>query len=123
MNIYIAHSKDFDFKKELYEPIKKSSLSEDNLFIFPHEREDGFFDSKKFIKDDCDLIIAETSYPSTGLGIELGWANIYNIPIVCFYKKGSKISKSLQVVTDYFFEYSTEDDLIEKINNFLETKF
>ena len=117
MKIYIAHSKDFDFKKELYEPIKNSSLSKEHLFIFPHEDKDNFVNSKEIIKDDCDLIIAEVSYLSTGLGIELGWANVYNIPVLCLSKKGSKVSKSLQVVTNNFIEYSNEEDLIENLKS------
>lgn len=121
MNIYLAHSRSFDFKKELYEPIKKSALFGEHTFIFPHSESSKPFSSKEFFQNDCDLIIAEVSYPSTGLGIELGWANTFGVPVVCIYKKDSKISESLRVVTDKFLEYSDADDLVEKITQVIKT--
>lgn len=117
MNIYIAHSQNFDFKVELYDSIKKSSLFKENVFVFPHEKEGEFLNSKEIIKNSCELVIAEVSYPSTGLGVELGWANAYNVPIICLYKEGCKISQSLKVLTNDFLEYSNKEDLIKKINN------
>lgn len=118
MKIYIAHSRNFDFQNELYKPIKRSFLVKENSFIFPHEGAEDF-DSKAFLKDECDLIIAEASHPSTGMGIELGWADMFKIPIICVYKTGTEISNSLKVVTDKFLEYSDTDDLIIKINEVL----
>jgi len=70
MKIYFGHSKNFDFKKELYELIRKSELNKQHKIIFPHETEE-FVNSKNIIKD-CDLMIAEVTYPATSLGIELG---------------------------------------------------
>lgn len=115
MKIYIAHSRCFDFQKELYEPIQNSSLAKEHIFIFPHSESDEPYSSKGVFQNGCDLIIAEVSYPETGLGIELGWADILKIPIVCVYKKNSKISGSLKVITDMFLEYSNADDLLAKV--------
>jgi hypothetical protein len=115
MKIYVAHSKDFDFQEELYKPIKNSSLNKEHTFVFPHDKSGEIFNSKDFFKKDCDLVVAEVSYPATGLGIELGWADILNVPIACLYKKGFKIPNSLKVVTDMFLEYSNIDELIAKI--------
>jgi hypothetical protein len=56
--------------------------------------------------------LAEISSPSTGQGIELGWAEAFNIPIVCVYKSGAKISDSLKYVSDKFFEYHAPEELI-----------
>jgi len=120
MNIYIAHSSSFDFKKELYNPIKNSSLINNHTFIFPHENSDKLFNSKDlFEKHNCDLIIAEVTNQSTSLGIELGWANLFNIKIVCIYKKGAVISKGLQAVSKDVIEYSDEEDLVNEINKIL----
>ena len=80
----------------------------------PHEKSAKPFNSKKYLKN-CDLVIAEVSKPSTGLGIELGWADSYNLPVVCIYKKGSKLSNSLKTVTQKFMEYSNSQELILKI--------
>ncbi len=115
MKIYVAHSRGFDFQNELYAPIKNSSLVGEHTFIFPHEDNAEPFSSKELFQNGCDLIIAEVSYPATGLGIELGWANILKVPVACIYKKDSKISGSLKVITDTFLEYSGTEDLIAKV--------
>jgi hypothetical protein len=117
MKIYFGHSKDFDFKNELYKPIRESVLNGEHEILFPHET-DEFFNSKNRIKNS-DLMIAEVSYPATGLGIELGWAEMLKTPVLCVYKKGYKISGSLKVVTKDFIEYESAEDLAEKITKFI----
>jgi len=119
MKIYVAHSRDFDFQKELYEPIRQSSLNQEHTFVLPHENSAEPFNSKDYLKNECELMIAEVSFPSTGLGIELGWANSYNVPIVCIYRKGSKLSGSLKVVAGNFVEYSNSKELISGIKKIL----
>lgn len=118
MKIYLAHATRFDFKKELYEPLKKSSL------VKKHEIE-FFFDSKtipdstKEMIQNSDLVLAEVSYPSLGEGIELGWADLYKKPIICFHKKGLLGSKFVTMVTEKIIEYKTADDMIEKLEEVL----
>ncbi len=36
----------------------------------------------------CDLVIAEITIPSLGVGYELGWACAMNKPILCVYRPG-----------------------------------
>ena len=67
----------------------------------------------------CDLFLAEASFPSTGLGIELGWANDLRIPIACIYQTGHKPSSSLKLICDDFIEYNDATDLINKLTIFL----
>ena len=117
MKIYIGHSKNFDFKKELYQPLKQSGLASKHELVFPHET-DQVINSKDIIKN-CDLMIAEVSFPATGLGIELGWANCFERQIICIYKTGSKISSSLKVVTNTFIEYSDNEELVNKLSEVL----
>ena len=111
MKIYVTHSTAFDFKKELYEPIRNSELNKKNQIALPHETSTELFNSKEYMKS-CNLIIAEVSYPSTGQGIELGWANLYNVPILAFYKSGSKPSGSIKAVTNTILEYKNTEELI-----------
>ncbi len=119
MKIYIAHSRSFDFKKELYEPIRQSSLNDEHTFVLPHETSDEPFNSKDYLKNEADSLIAEVSELATGLGIELGWADIYDVPIVCIYRKGSKVSGSLKVVAKNFVEYSNSKELISGIEKII----
>jgi len=117
MNIYISHSRDFDFEKELYKPIRESSINNLYSFFLPHENKNDS-DNVETLKSS-DLIIAEVSYPSTGQGIEIGIASTLNIPIICVYKEGIKISGSLKYMTDKFITYINSQDLISKITEFL----
>ena len=114
MNIYVAHSREFDFKNELYLPIRDSNLFKDHKVILPHDLSEKSFDSKMFFLNDCNLLIAEVSYPSTWLGIELAWANEYKVNILCIYKRWTKPSWSVKAVTDDLIEY-TDDNLISII--------
>lgn len=118
MKIYVCHSSSFNYEQELYGPIKRSELYTKHIFIFPHETASNTLNSQKAIST-CDLVISECSYPSTGMGIELGWANKDNKRILCIYKKGSNISKSLKTISGDFIEYTDAVDLIEKLNVFI----
>ncbi len=118
MKIYIGHSTSYNFKEELYQPIRASRLNSEHEIIFPHEihEEAKVFPTKDIIKT-CAVMIAEVSYPSTGLGIELGYADCFSIPIICMYKKGTKISSSLSTVTSKFLEYSDDAEMIALLDN------
>lgn len=115
MDIYIGHPSSIKFKKEIYRPLKKSSLDEEHNLVLPHE-DPGQFDSNKFFKEDCDLVVADVSKASTGLGIELGWAESLELPILCVYKEGSNPSNSIKEVTNRIKKYSDSEELIEIIN-------
>ena len=114
MKIYVAHSREFDFKKELYEPIRNSKLNELAEIILPHEKSEELFNSKEGLKT-VDYMIAEVSYPSIGLGIELGWANLYGTKIIAMHKKDTKVTGAIKAVTDNLIEYSSSDDFIKKV--------
>lgn len=118
MKIYVAHSSGFDFRNKLYDPIRKSQLNKDHQITLPHQKSAKTQNSFRVIQKS-DLVIAEVSYPSTGLGIELGWANILKVPTVGIYKKGAKVSSSLQIIIQEFIEYSAPDQMIKKLISYL----
>lgn len=123
MTIYISHSRNFDYHKDWYGLLKNSTLAKEHQFVFPHEKSSEPFNTKElFQKKQCDLVIAEVSYPATGQGVELGWANIYEIPIVCISKEGASISHSLHAVSDTFLIYKNAEEMIEKISGFLKSQ-
>lgn len=117
MRIYIAHSSSFDFRTELYTPIKESALANEHTFVLPHDVSDTPFSSKDFFANECDLVIAEVSLPSTGTGIELGWANAAGVPIVCMHKTGAKVTSALASVTKTVLGYASTPELIEHISS------
>lgn len=59
------------------------------------------------------MMIAEITYRSTGLGIEMGWVNDLGKPIICLIKSGNEISDSIRIITDTFIEYNNAEDLKE----------
>jgi hypothetical protein len=87
MDIYIGHSSSIDFKEQLYEPLRNSGLDDEHNIVLPHEDSDEPFNSKKLLKNKCDVFVAEVSEASTGLGIELGWADLYEVPVYVFTVK------------------------------------
>ncbi len=113
MKIYVAHSREFDFASELYEPIRASDLNTAHEFVLPHET-DTFVFSKPII-EKSDLIIAEVSFPSTGLGIELAWAHAAGRPVVCMNKKGTKPTGALKAVCETFIEYLDKHDMLDQL--------
>ena len=117
MKIYVSHSSKYDYMNKLYSPIKKSSLNKDNLFFFPHDNKEII--NTKDIIESYDLVLAEVSLSATGQGIELGWANYAHTPILCIYEKGKEISSSLKFITDDFIEYENNEDVIEKLENYI----
>lgn len=114
MNIYISHSSGYDYENEIYKPIKESELARMHRFFLPHEPENIDVDAKDELKQ-TDVLVAETSLPSTGQGIELAQADAAGVPIICFFKTGSKPSGSLRFVTDKVIEYSDIHDLFAKL--------
>ena len=120
MKIYVCHTRRSDFQNELYIPLRGSELNKLHEIILPHEDEQVRFNSKAVIKS-CALVVAEVSYPATGLGIELGWTDDLGIPLVCIYKKGVQPSRSLQEITTNFIEYTDSEDLLNKLSIFVAT--
>lgn len=112
MNIYIAHSREFDYQKDLYQPIRSDSELPQADIILPHEPGHDPNHGREFYTN-LDLVIAEVSYPATGLGIELGWASDDQVPIYCLYRQDCRPSGSLHAVTDKFYSYATESEMLQ----------
>jgi hypothetical protein len=121
MTIYISHSRNFDYQKELYQILQNSSLVQKHNLIFPHQNSSEPYPTKDLILNHkCDLVLAEVSFPATGQGIELGWADVASTPIICIYKKDHKIAGSLKVISNNFLEYSNLDSVVEDIDNLID---
>lgn len=117
MQIFVSHSTAFNYEAELYRPIRRSELEKQHYITFPHEHGSNFNTQKAI--EESDLIIAEVSYPSTGQGIELGWAYRYKVPIICIYKKGQKYSHSLKFISNHFVEYENSQTMAETLQKYL----
>lgn len=119
MNIYIGHSTGTEYQESLYRPLKDSSIDERHELVLPHDS-DEFFNSRKFLGNECDLFVAEVSEASTGLGIELGWADSYGVNLICIHQENSDPSSALKAVADELHSYSSADEMLEVINKKIE---
>lgn len=119
MKVYLTHSTGYDYSSELYIPLGKAFSSAHELFL-PHEAHPDGVESRGIIASS-DVVLAEVSLPSTGQGIELGWANASGVKIICFYRTNSKPSGALRFISDTFIEYSDPDDMIARLRTALET--
>ncbi len=117
MKIFVSHTKKSDYEDELYEPLRKSHLNNEHDIFLPHEG-DRNVNTKSEIQAS-DLMLAEVSFPATGSGIEIGWADAADVPLLCVHKAGMKISGSLKFLTEDFIEYNSPEDLISKLSDYL----
>lgn len=117
MKIYIGHSTSYDFREELYAPIQNSALVTEHEVVLPHLDSDEQFSSKEFFANGCDLFVAEVSHASTGLGIEIGWADTAGVPMLFVHAAGTKPSGALTAVEGDVLEYASAEELITIIEN------
>ena len=121
MKIIVTHASSFDYEKELYEPLKKAVAGTGHELIFPHVWHAENKSTKEFLKD-AGLVIGEVSHPSTGQGIEFGWADMMNVPILFLRKTGAKSSSALKYLKGDYIDYASENGLTEKVKAFLATQ-
>lgn len=73
------------------------------------------------------LIIAEVTDPSTGTGIEIGWALKLNKPVICLAHKDANVTSMVlgpaQLGLVDFIWYENVEDALSKLKNLLENKF
>lgn len=115
--IYISHPNSIDFRAALYEPLRRSSLAQTCRLVLPHEVHDdpAAFPTKQIIAEQVDLMVVEASAPSTGSGLELGWADANDVPIVAVHQPGTRVSRSVKMVAADVHEYRNGRDLAATI--------
>lgn len=70
---------------------------------------------------EADLLIAECTTPSLGVGYELAYAESHNIPVHIFYDK-SRTRLSAMLAGDKYFHihpYASEEDLLQMVDKVL----
>jgi 2'-deoxynucleoside 5'-phosphate N-hydrolase len=69
----------------------------------------------------CDVLIAEISTPSHGVGYEIGYALSKGKPVLCCYRQGRRISKMLSGNPNLQTRsYSSEAELAQITRTFLD---
>ena len=73
---------------------------------------------------NCDVMIAEVSTPSHGVGYEIALACILGKPVLCCYRAGKPVSKMISGNTHPGFSclaYNTTEEVMCLIDRFLGT--
>ncbi len=69
----------------------------------------------------CDVVVAEITNPSLGVGYELCYAEKQDKPIICYYVKDTNISAMIQgnnhiIKIPYEYTKTFSKDILEKIS-------
>lgn len=133
MKIYFAASirggrDDVKIYKELIDFLKQDNqvltehIGNGNLSVTSQSQSDD-----KYIRDrditwmkEADLVVAETSNPSLGVGYELAYAERLHKPVVILHNSTKSQLSAMLNGTDYFkdiFEYETISEAIKILKN------
>jgi len=78
----------------------------------------------KWIRE-CDVLVAEVSVPSHGVGYEIGYALNLNKPVLCLYQSGRKVTKMISGNSDKnltLIKYTDIEEAIERARKYLKEK-
>jgi nucleoside 2-deoxyribosyltransferase len=73
--------------------------------------------------EGCDVVVAEVTSPSHGVGYEIAIALTLKKPVLCLYERGRKVSKILTGNSSPYLKlsaYSSIDEAKEAVRGFLE---
>jgi len=98
--------------------------------FLPHLRIDQTLRSDSIFLEDvkavagCDLIIAEVSSPSHGVGGELMQAYLNRLPIVCLALEGQKVSSMVlgNPMVEKTITYKTKEACLEILKDYLRSR-
>lgn len=135
LKVYFAGSirggrKDASLYHDLIEEIKKTDivltehigdLSRSTLEQGRDKDSEIYFQDTNWLKD-CDLLIAECTNPSLGVGYELAYAERFEKPAYIFYRN-KETQLSAMLTGDPYFHidtYETKEELFQKVHELLE---
>ncbi len=70
---------------------------------------------------ECDILFAEISVPSLGVGYELAYAESIGKPVICMYDENFNVSGMIRGNQNFkMIKYSKIEELLKNIRNILE---
>lgn len=106
MRIYVSHARNGDYAAALYAPLRSDAALAEHVFVLPHEDPAVHVDALAVIPS-CELVFAEVSHPSTGQGIELGWAKAHDVRVVAVARTDAQVSASVSAVSRHVTRYES----------------
>ena len=112
------------YLKEIGHHVLTDHIVIDNIFEFESKlKPEEIFQRDIDWLNECNVLIAEVSNPSLGVGYEVCYALERKIPTLCIYQAGILISRMIVGNTSScltLFEYPDEQSLYQKLDEFLE---
>lgn len=111
------------FLKKQHHAVLTEHIIVDNIFEFENtwSPREIFERDIKWL-DESDVVIAEVSNPSLGVGYEICYALEHRIPTLCLYQPGIFVSRMIIGNTSPYlslYEYPDENRLYEKVDDFI----
>jgi len=100
--------------------LSKAEVMEDERVVNPA---DVYERDVRWVKE-CDLLVAEVSTPSHGVGYEIALALLQGKPVLCCYRQGRTVSKMILGNSHpnlTLRTYSGEAELLAALDNYLRT--
>lgn len=135
MNIYFACSitagRQFE---EVYQAIVRALVEDNHLVPTAHLAESGVIavegaiaPREVYARDiawirDCDVLIAEVSMPSHGVGYEIGFSLGLGKPVLALYQEGRRVSKMISGNPDpnlSLKSYQTAEEAVVQTRKFI----
>ena len=119
----ISYSKRKNFDEEITALKKYLLCKEIDLLVFVDNynfkpNEEQLMMQTAFAEiDSCDLLIAELTTKSIGVGIEIGFAFAKKIPVIYLYKEHAAYSTTAAGSSNYIVKYKDEFDLIDRLSS------
>ena len=104
-----------------YGKILTKDIWKENLSQYDHVR-DTIFQRHKTWMDESDLIIAEISMPSLGVGYELAYFESQNKPSICLYDENSSKRLNCMIAGNPYhkvIKYKTLEEVKDKLKEIL----
>jgi hypothetical protein len=73
--------------------------------------------------EECDVVVAEVSTPSHGVGYEVAVGLSLQKPVLCCYQRGKRISKIITGNTNptvKVVEYNDQEEAVQAVLQFLD---
>lgn len=135
MNIYFACSITGGREYEnIYQQLTRALLGAGHVVPTAHLAESNILDLEKIVRPSdvytrdvnwiqaSDMLIAEISVPSHGVGYEIGFALNLNKPVLCLYQEGRTVSKMITGNPHpnlHITSYVNAMDAITEVNDFV----
>jgi hypothetical protein len=116
LNIYFVHSTKFDYNNLIYKKILSSSICLAHNLMLPMTKEYQNINAKELMAK-ADIIIAEVSNPSFGLGLELKWLSKVNKPKLFLSLENTIPSKYQKLVPS--IKTTDENTYLQAIEDFI----